>query len=172
MNHLTELLAVLERGPEYRFGEWPNSAVPQVAAGVYTIWRGHELVYVGMAGRSLTPEHVAAQRSAKARGKGLFSRLGSHAGGRRSGDQFCVYVADRLVMPRLSSEEIAEIGAGGHSLDAYIRTFIHDYLTYRYVEVAGGPEARSLEAAIKSGALSAGPPLLNPSKSGSRQRTA
>jgi hypothetical protein len=35
-----------------------------------------------------------------------------HASGRRSGDRFCVYVADRLVLPTLSQEDITAIGSG------------------------------------------------------------
>jgi hypothetical protein len=55
--------------------------VPQVAAGVYTIWRDSELVYVGMSGRKLTAEGIAAERAAESRKKGLRSRLGGpHAG--------------------------------------------------------------------------------------------
>ena len=57
-----------------------------------------------MAGRSLTEDQITAHREAAARGKGLYSRLNSHALGWRSGDQFCVYVADRLVLPTLTPE--------------------------------------------------------------------
>src|SRR5215471_5620178 len=48
---------------------------------------------------------------------GLYTRLHSHASGRRSGDQFCVYVADRLVLPSLSQEEIASIASARHQMD-------------------------------------------------------
>ena len=44
----------LETGPLYWFRDWPNPEVPPVAAGVYTVWRGDELVYAGMSGRVLT----------------------------------------------------------------------------------------------------------------------
>jgi hypothetical protein len=60
---------------------------PGSGAGVYTIWDDEGgLVYAGIAGRNPA-------------GKGLASRLRSHASGRRSGDQFCVYVADHYVHP-------------------------------------------------------------------------
>src|SRR5262245_47671871 len=101
-----EQLKQLESGPLYLFRDWPNRNIPQVAAGVYTIWRGDSLIYVGMAGRGLTSEQIDTFRADSARNKGLFSRLGSHAAGRRSGDQFCVYVADRLVLPTLSPQSI------------------------------------------------------------------
>jgi hypothetical protein len=156
-----ELLRALQGGQLYSFRDWPNRAVPQLAAGVYTIWREDELIYVGMAGRSLTADHIAAGQ-AKAKQGGLFSRLGSHASGRRSGDQFCVYVADRLVLPSLTPDEIAAIGSGRHSLDALVRTFIHAHLSYRFLIVEGGAEARALEALVREGVLRGGLPCSTP----------
>jgi hypothetical protein len=152
----------LNHGSLHRFADWPNDAVPQVAAGVYTIWRGDALLYVGMAGRSLTSDDVARHRSESASGKGLFSRLNSHACGRRSGDQFCVYVADRLVLPTLAPHQIEAIGRGELAMDGLTRTYIREHLTYRFAEARGGAEAREWEATIRRGALSAGAPLLNP----------
>ena len=55
-------LDTLVRGALYRFADWPNVAVPAVAAGVYTIWMDESLIYVGMAGRSLTESMIAARR--------------------------------------------------------------------------------------------------------------
>jgi hypothetical protein len=87
-------LAVIEKlahGPLYRFGDWPNPGLPKVAIGLYTIWRGDEFIYVGMAGRSALSN--LSSRQAAGGTSGLRSRLRSHASGRRSGDQFCIYVA-------------------------------------------------------------------------------
>jgi hypothetical protein len=97
---LRSLLNALEHGQLHWFAEWPAAAVPRSGALVYTVWdRSGQLVYVGMAGRGETTA---------ARGPGPFGRLNSHASGRRSGDQFCVYVCDRLVLPTVR---------GGSSLD-------------------------------------------------------
>ncbi len=155
-------LVALETGSRYTFRDWPNAEVPQVAAGVYTIWHADTFVYVGMSGRGLTSEAIQGHRSAAARGKGLFSRLNSHASGRRSGDQFCLYICDRFVLPSLSREQIEQVAAGILSLDQRTREYVHEHLSYRFVEVASGREALNLEAAVKRGALQAGPPLLNP----------
>jgi hypothetical protein len=152
----------LTAGRLYAFCDWPNPAVPRVAAGVYTIWRGEELVYVGMSGRSLTSDKIAEHRAASEKGKGLYTRLNSHAGGRRSGDQFCVYVADRLVLPALTSDQIARIASGSLSLDALVRTFIHLHLAYRFSEAPDGSTARQWESAMRRGVLGSAPPLLNP----------
>jgi hypothetical protein len=159
---LTELLAALERAPRFRFADWPNPAVPHVAAGVYAVWQEVVLRYVGMSGRGLSADAIASHRTASARNKGLFSRLGSHATGRRSGDQFCVYVADRLVLPMVAPETLRAIAAGEESFDRLVREFIHCHLSYSYVEVADGAVARSLEAAARGGGMSAGAPTLNP----------
>ena len=84
----------LSRGPAYLFADWPNLAVSTFGAGVYTIWHNDgRFIYVGMSGRGIT-----AETSRRNTPQGIYTRLQSHASGRRSGDQFCVYVADRLVL--------------------------------------------------------------------------
>src|ERR1700737_2130425 len=83
----------LAAGPAYRFSEWPKpNKVPTFGAGVYTIWdHDGRFIYVGMSGRSMTADTAHRNKPL-----GIYTRLKSHASGRRSGDQFCVYVADRL----------------------------------------------------------------------------
>ena len=156
-----ELLRALETGPCHRFSDWPNPLVPKVAAGVYTVWEDGRLVYVGMSGRGLAAEDIAAPDE-PAKAKGLWTRLDSHASGRRSGDQFCVYVCDRFVVPHLSSERQLQIGDGVVSLDALTREYIRDRFEYRYVTVDNGREALALEREVQRGAMSGGKPFLNP----------
>jgi hypothetical protein len=84
----------------FRFADWPNAAVRKFGAGVYTIWDSSGgFIYAGMSGRSITDTTPPQEQ----RPLGLYTRLHSHASGRRSGDQFCVYVADRLLLPGLLS---------------------------------------------------------------------
>lgn len=153
-----EIAFSLTSGTLYSFADWPNADVPKFGAGVYTIWHvDGRFIYVGMSGRSIT----GATRPRNTP-HGLYTRLHSHAGGRRSGDQFCVYVADRLVLPLLSAEQIGLIAAGRHQMDAFVRLYIHDYLRYRYCVTPDGATAYAVETAIKDGALHAGRPMLNP----------
>jgi hypothetical protein len=152
----------LVEGPVYLFRDWPNPAVPKVAAGVYTIWRESELIYAGMSGRGLTREAIASHREAGSKPIGLYTRLSSHWAGRRSGDQFCVYVADRLVLQTLTRGKIEEIAADGLSMDALVRTYIHDYLSYRFAEAPDGEGALRWEKFLCSGAWNGQRPLLNP----------
>jgi hypothetical protein len=102
-------------------------------------------VYVGIAGRNPA-------------GTGLASRLRSHASGRRSGDQFCVYVADHYVLPELTREQIEAIRDSALSLDALVREKIDGAFSFRIVGVADYAAALAVEAAVKAGALQAGPP--------------
>src|SRR5215470_1721610 len=95
----------------HRFADWPNQEVPFVAAGVYVVWDGDTLIYCGMSGREF--EKITAERAKF----GLFTRLASHASGRLSGDQFCVYVANRLVIPSLKPEQLAKFATGELNLD-------------------------------------------------------
>jgi hypothetical protein len=96
--------------------------------------------------------------------KASIRALGSHASGRRSGDQFCVYVADRLVLPTLTPDDIEAIGSGRHQMDAFVRRYIHENLRYRFVTLTAGAAAYAIESAIKSGKWEYGRPLLNPGK--------
>jgi hypothetical protein len=152
----------LETGPLHRFRDRPNDQVPTRAAGVYTVWDGDRLVYVGMSGRAMTADDPEADPGDRAAPKGLRTRLNAHASGRRSGDQFCVYVCDRFVVPALTPSQQQQLAAGSLSLDALTRRYVHDRLAYRYVVTADGIEAARLEAEVRRGALSVGPPYLNP----------
>jgi hypothetical protein len=150
----------LSSGPAYSFADWPNFAVSTFGAGVYTIWHNDgRFIYVGMSGRGITTE-----TSRRNKPQGIYTRLHSHASGRRSGDQFCVYVADRLVLPTLSREDIASIASGRHQMDAFIRRYIHENLCYRFVMLPDGTAAYAVEAAIKDGQWEQGRPFLNPGK--------
>jgi hypothetical protein len=160
MSLAAHLVTELALGTAYSFAEWPNSSVPTFGAGVYTIWHNDtRLIYVGMSGRGITAE--TKRRNTP---QGLYTRLKSHASGRRSGDQFCVYVADRLVLPILSHDDITAIASGRHFMDAFVRRYIRENLCYRFAMLPDGAAAYAVEAAIKNGAWEHGCPLLNPTR--------
>ena len=150
----------LEKGPLYCFSDWPTGDIPQIAAGVYTIWRGTEFVYVGMAGRG----NAAKEEQAKLKGKpwGLQARLNSHASGNRSNDQFCMHICDRFVIPALSSAESHQAETEDLSLDVPTRQFIRKELSFRFMETPDGENALQIERKVQQGALPAGKPTLNP----------
>lgn len=103
-----------------------------------------------MAGRGIGPgDHLAESARASRKAKGLRDRLGSHASGLRSGDQFCIYVADRLVLPELTPEQVRGIAAGELSFDRLVKAFVHEHLTYRYVVVGSGADAFELERFVQ-----------------------
>lgn len=140
-----------------RFEAWPNPAIPPVAAGVYAVWEGALLVYCGMSGR----EHEKAVTSGRSR-YGLVTRLASHASGRLSGDQFCVYVANRLVIPSLKAEQLAQFGTGELTLDSLTKAYIHTRLEYQFAIVGSSAEAYALEKCCREGIVFGAKPLLNP----------
>jgi hypothetical protein len=47
-------------------------------------------------------------------------------------------------------------------MDAFVRRYIHENLSYRFVMLSDGAAAYAVEAAIKSGKWGYGGPLLNP----------
>jgi hypothetical protein len=149
-----EELRELVNGPLHRFAWFAtlSDIIPRTGAGVYTIWNdAGDLVYVGIAGRNPT-------------GTGLASRLRSHASGRRSGDQFCVYVADHYVMPEITREQIEAIRDGELSMDALIRDHIHMSFGFRFAIAENYATAMSVENRVNQGALGQ-PPRLNPGRS-------
>ena len=95
---ITKLVKELSDSQLFSFSDWPNSQIPKVCAGVYTIYDENEcLIYVGMAGAELTEDKNQAKTSANKK-SGLFDRLGAHASGYRSGDRFNIYVGDLLCL--------------------------------------------------------------------------
>ncbi len=79
----------------------------------------------------------------------------------RIGDQFCIYVCDRLVLPKLHNR-LADVAAGKLSLDAETRVFIRLELGFRIASATSPSEAFQWEKALCRGATSAGRPFLNP----------
>ncbi len=130
--------------------------------GVYgMIDRQGQLIYVGMSGRSLDPEKIE-ELLAKKKRKGIWERLNSHASGGRSGDKFCIYICDRLVLPGLSRAEIERVASGELNLDTRTRQFVRDHLQFRFTILPDGEKARSVETLARSGSTGGCKPLLNP----------
>ena len=157
---MNENIKNLADGPRHLFSGWPVAAVPEVAAGLYSIWKGDQFVYIGMSGRSASSEELERRRQI---GKtfGLFNRLASHASGRRSGDQFCFYIADVFVLRQLTRVQIEAISRRQMKMDSLVKKYIHDHLSFRFMETSDGATALRVEAEIKDGSLGV-KPLLNP----------
>ncbi len=141
----------------FKFSDWPNPELPQVAAGVYSIWRDQDLIYCGMSGRDIDSSKTDLRSRA-----GLIKRLQNHANGRLSGNQFCVYVANRLVIPSITPEQLPLFASGELRLDHLTKDYIHKYLEYQYVIVGTGTEAFALEDDCRRGDVFGVKPLLNP----------
>lgn len=142
---------------KYRFSDWPNSNIPKVAAGIYAIWDNDQLFYCGMSGRQI--ENPLNQNKKK---YGLITRLNSHASGRLSGDQFCVYVANRLVIPKLTLKDIQKFSTGENKLDLMTKAFIREHLEYQYMIVESSSEAYEIEELARKGIIFDSKPVLNP----------
>ncbi len=93
---------------------------------------------------------------------GLYNRLASHASGRLSGDQFCVYVANRLVLPELTPEVIEQFRDGSMTLDQLTKAFIHEHFEFQFCIVPSSSEAYALEIEAQKGDVFGVKPLLNP----------
>jgi hypothetical protein len=80
------------------------------------------------------------------------------------GDQFCVYVFDRLVLPALSHQQIEAAARGQLSLDGLTRQLIRQTLSYRFTLLGDATTARIMERQIQRDGLAGQLPLLNPIK--------
>jgi len=141
----------------HKFSDWPNVEVPAIAVGVYAVWDGDILIYCGMSGR----EFEKAVQAARVR-YGLVTRLESHASGRLSGDQFCVYVANRCVIPSLTPEQLPKFASGELNLDSLTKAYINERLEYQFAFVASSTEAYVLEKDCRKGVTFGVKPLFNP----------
>ena len=144
-------LAALHTGEIHWFSDWPHSVVPKSGAAVYTIWdRSGRFLYGGMAGGGKGPND-----------KGPFGRLDSHANGRRSGNQFCIYVQDRVILRRVINR-IPDITERKLSLDDLVKEYIRTELGFRLLVCQSRAEASQIERQIKDGCLPCGKPEFNP----------
>ena len=142
----------------YRFSDWPNADIPLITAGLYVIWEDKQLVYCGMSGLEI--EKYKYSNSKKK--YGLINRLNSHASGRLSGDQFCVYVANRIVIPSLEPELLEQFRDGTMNLDRLTKRYVHDRLEYQYALVESSAEAFAAENLCRNGTVFGVKPYLNP----------
>ncbi len=139
----------------YKLSSWADSGIPKVAAGVYAIWHGEQLIYCGMSGRQI-------EKNSHKPKFGLITRIQSHASGRLSGDQFCVYVANRLVIPSLKPSDLPRFASGDLKLDSLTKEYIHQHLEFQYTVLDTSERAYKLEDKARSGETFGQLPLLNP----------
>ena len=152
----------LQTGSLFAFADWPDEQVPRQAAGVYTVWRRDEFIYVGMSGRGAQLEDFVASPGQPGKARCLWTRLNSHASGRRSGDQLNVYVCDLFIVPFLTPDQQSDVARGHLLLDQMTKSFIRANLSYRFLLSRSGAEALAVERSVRSGCLSSGRPFLNP----------
>lgn len=150
-------VGIMDFSENFWFRDWPNPDIPLFAAGVYSIWRDNQLIYCGMSGRDI--ENPDNQKKKK---YGIYNRLQSHASGRLSGDQFCVYVANRLVIPELKLRDLERFESGDLTLEQLTKDYIHENLSYRFLIVDSSKDASDGEKRCQTGEIFGQTPFLNP----------
>jgi len=128
------------------FADDPRKYIPVTGSIIYSVWNPKaEFVYIGIAGLG--------------RGNPV-SRIVSHASGRRSGDQLCIYVHDHYVVPDLV--KCRNYSPKNGYLDALTHEYIRKNLSYRFLDFQASDSdavVRSLEKQIKAGVLGFKPVL-------------
>ena len=126
--------------------------IPEFGSILYTVFFDRkEFIYVGIGG--LSGSNVL-QRNPR-------SRIIQHAQGRRSGDQFCIYIQDFYVIPLLFADKY--VPKKGY-LDELTKEFIQKRLTYRYIVFQTDDSdkvVRKFEREIQSNEHGHGLPKLN-----------
>jgi hypothetical protein len=131
-----------------------SSHPPKGPPGVYTLWADDDFIYCGMAYKDAT-------ETSNPQAAGLWGRLHTHWSGRRTG-YLNVQVLDRFIIPNLSRPELERLRAGGLSLAAHLRVWLHEHVTYRAWVAPDGSTARSIEDHVRVHGLTRhGPPSLN-----------
>lgn len=88
---------------------------------IYAVWdRKDNFIYIGISGIQKSIEKRNPQ-----------SRMVSHASGRRSGDQLCVYIHDYFVIPELVKNGSFKPARG--ILDKLANKYIQTNLNYRFL---------------------------------------
>lgn len=141
----------------FRFADWPNPELPPIAIGVYLIWQREQLMYCGVSGRGLNIGSSGGRSAA-----GLVTRLKSHWTGRLSGDQFCVYVANQLVIPNLTTSDLKCFADRSKTLDSLTRLYIHENFDYQFAIARSYSDALRFEASCRSGHVFGMKPTLHP----------
>jgi hypothetical protein len=149
-----------------KFADWEKNKknIPLVASGTYIIWLKHIFIYAGMAGKGLSVAQIATAPKFGVKPRGLRRRLEKHAGGYRGGNQFCVYISDIFIIPRLKRAQLKELRRGKISLDGrngLIKKFVRKHFDYQYIQMPDGSSAEKFEQELRKGLFSIGKPRIN-----------
>ena len=110
-----------ESSPLLTFSSESIKQIPEFGSILYTVFLDRsEFIYVGIGGLA----------GGNVRSRDPRSRIRQHTQGRRSGDQFCIYIQDFYVIPNLVQTDYTP--KKGH-LDELVRDFIQSKLTFRFV---------------------------------------
>ena len=120
--------------------------------GCYIIWRGEELIYVGVSGKTWTQNNPRTSH--------LRHRLSDHFGGTKS-DVFPIKVFERIVLNQITPGEIQSVTNGTLELRHLARDYIRRNLTFTFATTTDFNLAEKTEKLIRKGSLGQ-KPLLNP----------
>ena len=128
--------------------------IPEFGSILYAVFLDKtEFIYIGIGGLS----------GASAKSRDPRSRIRQHTQGRRSGDQFCIYIQDFYVIPDLIRSDYTP--RKGH-LYELVRDFIQSRLSFRFVVFQTDDSdqiVRRLEREIQSGQHQNQLPTINSS---------
>ena len=149
-------LEQLAEGTLWRLSALASNAEPAKGPpGVYTLWRGQDLLYCGMTYRD-------ASETTNPQAAGVWGRLDTHRNLKRA-SSLGVQIMDRFIIPDLTPDELEALRRGERFLQDRLRAWIRDNVSYRVWVSTTGTEARHVERLVRRNGLEhVGLPLLNP----------
>jgi hypothetical protein len=149
-------LEALEASPPSRLGELMSSDCPRTT-GLYTLWDGEVLLYVGIA-------RVEAEEGKNPQRDGIRGRLNTYRRSRLTSD-FAVQMFLRFVVPRLTEEQRVELARGSlgmAQMSALTRAELDRRITFRTYACDPLNAALIEDYVRREGLLLAGRPAFNP----------
>lgn len=152
-----EVLQQLVAGERTLLRDLASANLPK-RPGIYTLWRGETLLYVGIS--TVDPCDTRNPQAA-----GVPGRLNTYRRARITSD-FALGCALRYVIPTFTSGQIAELAAGAigqRELQPIVQRWVWDNVTFAVVITDSRQAAEAERVARRDGLPGIEPPALNPS---------
>jgi hypothetical protein len=150
MTPIDQLVERFERAERHRFDAWPDESLSKGRPGVYGIWAGDELLFVGLSWQDRADtDNPQAQ--------GVWGRLQTYMI-RNQPSRFISAVFDRFVFPSLEGDSRTAIADDPALASEAAHQHLRNHFEYRALVTSNGEEARALADAIKGGHSVFGPP--------------
>ena len=151
-----EILIDLVSGQRWRLGNLDAAGI-EPRPGIYALWYGQRLLYVGIA-------RVDPRETNNPQARGVPGRLNTYVRSRLTSD-FAIAAAFRFVVPTLSANDMNKLASGDltvRDMQQRVREWTHNNVEVSVVLAPGDDAVRVETVARSTGLPGVGPPEFNP----------